>query len=50
MYHTHIDRTAFRQSPNSYSFKSNDHLRGSWNEFPDIFRMDTFIDSTRMKL
>ena len=26
------------------------YLRGSLNKFPDIFRMDTFIDSTHMKL
>ena len=25
-------------------------LQGSLNKFPDFFRMDTFIDSTRMKL
>ena len=26
------------------------YRRGSLNKFPDIFRMDTFIDSTHMKL
>ena len=26
------------------------HIRGSLNKFPDLFRMDTFIDSTHMKL
>ena len=26
------------------------YIRGSLNEFPDFFRMDTFIDSTHMKL
>ena len=26
------------------------YIRGSLNKFPDFFRMDTFIDSTRMKL
>ena len=26
------------------------HIRGSLNKFPDFFRMDTFIDSTHMKL
>ena len=25
-------------------------IRGSLNKFPDFFRMDTFIDSTHMKL
>ena len=26
------------------------NLRGAWDKFPDFFRMDTFIDSTHMKL
>ena len=25
-------------------------LRGAYDKFPDFFRMDTFIDSTHMKL
>ena len=25
------------------------HIRGSLNQFPDFFRMATFIDSTHMK-
>ena len=25
-------------------------IRGSLNKFPDLFRMDTFIDSTHIKL
>ena len=31
-------------------FSSNSDLRGSLDKFPDFFRMDTFIDSTHMKL
>ena len=26
------------------------YVRGAYNKFPDFFRMDTFIDSTHMKL
>ena len=26
------------------------YIRGSFNKFPDFFRMGTFIDSTHMKL
>ena len=26
------------------------HVRGAYDKFPDFFRMDTFIDSTHMKL
>ena len=26
------------------------NIRGSFNKFPDFFRMATFIDSTHMKL
>ena len=30
--------------------KQEIYIRGSWNKFPDFFRMGSFIDSTRMKL
>ena len=26
------------------------YVRGAYDKFPDFFRMDTFIDSTHMKL
>ena len=26
------------------------NIRGAYDKFPDFFRMDTFIDSTHMKL
>ena len=33
-----------------FNAKSSFYIRGSLNKFPDFFRMDTFIDSTHMKL
>ena len=35
---------------NSLLLASNCNMRGAYDKFPDFFRMDTFIDSTHMKL
>ena len=32
------------------SYKRNKYIRGTYDKFPDFFRMGTFIDSTHMKL